>query len=257
METKFNYFVVGFFVLVFSVALLVIGAWLYANGKSEVYHPYLAYMDEPVTGLSVNAPVKYNGVEVGYVEHINLDKDNPQRVRLLLQIEEGTPITINTTATIMTQGLTGIGYIGLKVTDNIMTPLKATRGQPYPVIKSAPSLFLRLDTSVNKLVESMSKISDSMNELLTPSNRRALSNTFNNLDRFTDTLATHDKAIGNSLTKMSSVLNNGAEAADDLAPIMNELNDTANSLAQLTQALANNPAVLLRGKQPSPPGPGE
>lgn len=257
METKFNYFIVGFFVIFFTAALLIIGAWLYANGKSEVYNTYLAYMDESVAGLSENSPVKYNGVEVGYVVKISIDHDNPQRVKLLLNVEQGTPVNQSTVAVVMTQGLTGIGYVGLKVNGNDLTPLRAQKGQPYPVIKSGPSLLLRLDSSITKLVQSMEKISKSMNELLTPENRKALSHTFSNLDKFTNTLASHDKAIGNSINKLSTVLSNSAEASDDLEPIMNEINETAISLTELTQALANNPAVLLRGKQSPPPGPGE
>ena len=41
--------------------------------------------------MNVNAPVKYNGVDVGKVRAISLDPANPERVQLLFAIERGTP----------------------------------------------------------------------------------------------------------------------------------------------------------------------
>ncbi len=57
-------------------------------------------MHESVAGLGVNSAVKYNGVNVGSVKKTSLNNQNPEQVRLLLQIEEHTPITEGTTATL-------------------------------------------------------------------------------------------------------------------------------------------------------------
>ena len=62
--------------------------------------------EESVAGLNLNAPVKYNGVEVGKVSDIRLDPVNPEKVRLTFAIEHGTPIKADTVAVLKTQGLT-------------------------------------------------------------------------------------------------------------------------------------------------------
>lgn len=258
METKFNYFIVGLFVISLTCALIFMGSWLFSKGKGRSYQPYLVYMKEAVSGLNLNSPVKYNGVDVGYVADISLDKHDPQRVRLRLNIEAGTPINTATSATMMTQGLTGIGYIGLKMA-NVKTaiPLRKAPGEEYPVIPSSPSLFLRLDSSINKLVQSLESISNSFNDLLTPQNRKALSNTIQSIDRITDTLAKHDKEISKDIQTLGTLLNNTAQGSQQFTPLINKLNDSASSIQNLTQRLSDNPALLLRGQQPAPLGPGE
>ena len=109
METKVNYAFVGAFVLVLGAALVAGVLWLATGGMMQKkYAPYLAVENESVAGLNLNAPVKYNGVDVGKVEVIRLDPHNPERVILLFAIERGTPIKTDTVAILKTQGLTGI-----------------------------------------------------------------------------------------------------------------------------------------------------
>lgn len=252
METKFNYFIVGTFVILSSCILLIWGAWLFSTGKGKAYKPYTVYMQEAVSGLNVNAPVKFNGVDVGYVDQIKLDKRDPQQVILFLQIVTGTPINTATTATMMTQGLTGVSYIGLKMSNTKHPePLHAKRGQKYPVIKSTPSLLLQLDTTVRKLVQSFEGINKRISELLTPTNQKAITHTLQNFDKITTSFIKDDSR------NVSRLLDNSAQASQDMTPLISKLNDSATRLDQLTQTFARNPSIILRGQEPPPPGPGE
>src|SRR5690606_13963340 len=99
METKVNYAIVGAFVLVLGAVLIAGALWLASGGTlQKKYDPYLAIMAESVAGLNLNAPVKYNGVDVGKVREIQLDSANPERVRLMFAIERGTPVKEDTIA---------------------------------------------------------------------------------------------------------------------------------------------------------------
>jgi phospholipid/cholesterol/gamma-HCH transport system substrate-binding protein len=107
---------VGAFVLTLGAALIAGVLWLASGGSwQKQYDLYLAVVDESVAGLNLNAPVKYNGVDVGKVQDITLDSANPQQVRLLFAIEYGAPIREDTVAVLKTQGLTGIAYVELSV----------------------------------------------------------------------------------------------------------------------------------------------
>ena len=124
-----NYPIVGLFVLVLGTALVAGVLWLASGGTfQKKFDLYLAIEDESVAGLNLNAPVKYNGVDVGKVRDIRLDPGNPERVNLLFAIERGTPIKEDTVAVLKTQGLTGIAYVELSGGARDAQPLRATAG---------------------------------------------------------------------------------------------------------------------------------
>src|SRR5438094_282825 len=100
MDTNVNYSLVGAFVI------LLISAIQYSH--------YLIYSQESVSGLSIDAPVEYNGVNVGSVRDISLDSANPHLVKLSLNISSSAPITNGTVATLTTKGITGVMFIALK-----------------------------------------------------------------------------------------------------------------------------------------------
>ena len=81
MEEKVNFAVVGAFVLVLSATLIGGVLWL-SSGKyySKVYDVYQTYMKESVSGLNLNASVRYRGVEVGRVQNITLAPGNVEQV---------------------------------------------------------------------------------------------------------------------------------------------------------------------------------
>ena len=92
IETKVSYSIVGAFVITLG-ALLVAGVlWLSSGGAwQKKYDLYRAIEDESVAGLNLNAPVKYNGVDVGKVRAIELDHANPNRVDLLFPSSGARP----------------------------------------------------------------------------------------------------------------------------------------------------------------------
>ena len=81
METKVNYAAVGLFVLALSAALVAGILWIASGGAFQKHYDlYLAIEEESVAGLNLNAPVKYNGVDVGKVRDIRLDPRDQARV---------------------------------------------------------------------------------------------------------------------------------------------------------------------------------
>ena len=87
-----SYALVGGFVLLLGAALIAGALWLASGGAfQKKYDLYLAVEEESVAGLNLNAPVKFNGVDVGKVREIHIDPANPERVILLFAIELAAP----------------------------------------------------------------------------------------------------------------------------------------------------------------------
>ena len=148
-----NYALVGAFVLLLTAVLIAGVLWIASGGTlRKHYDLYLAIETESVAGLNLNAPVKYNGVEVGKVSVIQLDPQNPQHVRLTFAIERGTPIKQDTVAVLKTQGLTGIAYVELGGGSHDSPPLLARSEEPYPEIRTKPSLSSRLENVLSTVL---------------------------------------------------------------------------------------------------------
>ncbi len=189
MTGKTNYVLVRLFVLVLSVTFVAGVLWLAAGGSGRIYDEYLVYMRESVSGLSRDNAVKYHGVDVGRVHKISLDPARAEEVRLLLQIDRGTPIREDTVAVLETQGMTGLAYINLEGGSVDSPPLRVRPGERYPLIESRPSIWGRLDRGVEELVSSLTGVSRQFGVLLNEDNQRRLSRALDNLEQLSAALA--------------------------------------------------------------------
>ncbi|MGE3920529.1 MAG: MlaD family protein [Gammaproteobacteria bacterium] len=292
MESKINYTLVGLFVVLLTSAIIIISLWLSVGFQQQSYNTYLVSMKESVAGLTLDAPVKYNGVDVGVVKGMKLDKHNPEIVILLLKIKPGTPITETTRAVLMEQGLTGIAYIGLKGGNHSPT-LRAKPGQKYPVIQSTPSFLVRLDQAVENLTTSFDGFSTSVKGLLSKQNLTNVSNTLRQLDQITKTFAENSDNLSDSMASLAELLQYAAKASHGFPAAIDNLktgaaqvaltaknaNNTIQSITTqilppaydalqninvltgnldgLTTELKQNPGVIISGAKPPKPGPGE
>ncbi len=306
METKVNHTIVGLFVVVLFVALVAGILWL--SGAAQYrknYDTYLAYMKESVAGLNLNAPVKYRGVEVGRVRRISLE--NGERVRLELDIEHGTPIRENTVAILRVQGLTGIAQVELSGGSRDSPELKAKPGEKHPVIKTGPSLLMRLDTAVTDLLSSLNQVSVGLSAVLDEGNRRAFRSMMADMSTLAATLAANKDAIETGMKGAARTMDNTAKASAELPQLIEraskstaalekmagdasrasvavnktakdvsggmnqmaegvvpelertvaEMRELSATLKRVSEEVGRSPNMLLLGKQPDEPGPGE
>jgi phospholipid/cholesterol/gamma-HCH transport system substrate-binding protein len=229
-------------------------------------------MQEAVTGLSVDATVEYNGVNVGTVKKIALNKDNPRSVELLLNVSNDTPITNGTVATLATRGLTGITYIALKDKGEDLRPLKKLKDQDYPIIKTVPSILLQLNTALQKLTDSLSQVSNTFKNLFDQQNLQSIKITLTNMQEITSNLAANNQKLNNILANTSiasqrlplliqssqqTLRTIENQTLPQTNRIIGNLDTITNNLTGLSDEIRDNPSMLIRGKQPRPLGPGE
>ncbi len=233
-----NYAIVGAFVLLLGAALITGVLWLASGGAFQTrYDLYLAIMDESVAGLNLSAPVKYNGVEVGNVKTIKLDADNPEQVRLTLAIAQGTPIKIDTIATLKTQGLTGIAYVELDGGARDAAPLRATVAGEYPVIRTKPSLSARLENILTTVLAKVDTLSTNISAVLSDENRVAFSRSLADIAVFTRTVAARKETIDAGITSAARTFDNSASASAQIdaqiAPLMARIGRSADALEKM------------------------
>lgn len=239
METKVNYAAVGAFVLVLGAVLVAALLWLASGGAfQKKYDLYLAIEDESVAGLNLNAPVKYNGVDVGKVRLIELDPSNPERVNLLFAIERGTPIKEDTVAVLKTQGLTGIAYVELSGGADNAPLLRATEGSEYPVIRTKPSLSARLENVLTSVLAKLDSTSNSLNAMLSEENQAAFKSTLADLASLSHTLAARKETIDAGLIDAARTMKNSAQASAGLEPLIARLGQSADAVEKMGNEVA-------------------
>lgn len=241
MEPKVNYILVGSFVAFLGAAVLVGILWLGKTDYRGTYDRYEAHMKESVAGLSVDSTVKYRGVDVGRVKAIALNPNNPEEVLLTMDIVRGTPIKTDTIAVLETQGLTGLATINLTGGSRDASSLQVQEGQAYPVIKTGPSLFFRLDEAVSRLLsdEGLAQLLVDLDsaakgaaKVLDEDNRILLKRTIKDVSDVAQTIATHKAQIEQSL-------NGAARSADNLVKLTTSLNEQVPTLlAGLNKSVA-------------------
>lgn len=272
METNINYAVVGAFVISLLAAMIFAIVWLSSGFSFEHFKIYQVIMQESVSGLSIDSPVEYNGVNVGAVKSIELNVKNPQIVDVLLNINSTTPITNGTVATLTTRGLTGIAIVSLKDKSEDLKPLVTMPGESYPIIKTAPSFFLRVDTALSELSTNLHEVSISIKSLLDPENQKSIKQILLNMNSITQNFASNNR-------KLDAILSNAVKATQQFTPLLQSSTNTlrmlesqtmpatyrlitnldimTRNLAEITAQVKQNPSILVRGVASKPLGPGE
>ncbi|HLB56854.1 MAG TPA: MlaD family protein [Coxiellaceae bacterium] len=234
MQGKVNYTAVGFFVVVLSAFLAITIFWLSTMSGNKHYSTYLVYVHENVTGLSVESPVRFNGVKVGYVQAINLDAHNPKLVKLKLGIAPDVRITTSTYAILNEQGITGVVYVNLKAETETAPLLTATAGEPYPVIPSKPSLLMQLSTVLPEVTKDIQNLSASIAELLDKENQESITSSLKNISQITKVMADNSADFTNTMQSLDNTLANMSEASNHFPETVKQLRKTLSSIQTLT-----------------------
>lgn len=226
-----NYTLVGAFVLTLGALLVAVVLWLASGGAWQTkYDVYQAVEEESVAGLNLNAPVKYNGVDVGKVQAIELDHANPKTVNLFFAIERGTPVKEDTIAILKTQGLTGIAYVELSGGSVSSPLLRVKTGARYAVIQTAPSLSARLENVLSSVLAKLDDTSNNINAMLSKENQAAIRSALADMAVIARTVATRKDSIDAGLLDAAKTLKNTAKASANIDQLSERIGRAADAV---------------------------
>jgi phospholipid/cholesterol/gamma-HCH transport system substrate-binding protein len=230
MESKVNYAAVGLFVIGLGLALILSVLWLAAGGEWQRHTSrYESVSTESVAGLNVNAPVKLRGVDVGKVKSIAINPTNDEEVRIVYEIEEGTPIKTDTVATLTSQGLTGIAYVELSGGSANAPALTAKEGE-LPRIAMRPSLTARLESVLSRVLASVDKTSENINGVFSDENKAALTRTLNDLSTISHAIAARKDTIDKLIADAGTTMHNTSGASARISSTLDKVSAGADSV---------------------------
>jgi phospholipid/cholesterol/gamma-HCH transport system substrate-binding protein len=236
MDDKVNYTLVGAFVLALGAVLVAAVLWLASGlGGKQSVDPYQAVIQESVAGLNIDAPVKYLGVDVGKVSHIEIDPLNSQQVRLHFLIKRGTPIKRDSVAVLKTQGLTGIAYIELSGGTAGSPPLVAGADGVTPLIPFKLSLSARLENVLTNVLANVDRVSNNLNAVFGADNQAALKSTLADVAALAHTLAGQQAVLKAGLADAARTARLAAQAGEKLEPALDRIATSAQAVERMAE----------------------
>ena len=146
METKAHHVLIGAFVLLTLIGAMFFALWVAKVSLDDEFDEYDVVFHETVTGLTKGAAVNFNGIQVGEVRRLSLDREDAARVLARVRVGADTPIRTDTSARLTYTGLTGVAIIELVAGDPASPPLEPPAPGEVGVIEAKPSAFQKFMT---------------------------------------------------------------------------------------------------------------
>ncbi len=231
METRANYVVVGIFTLVAIVAAFLFVYWASAIGDRGETTTLRVRIPGSASGLGRGSAVLFNGVKVGDVRRVYIDVLNPTVAIADTEIDRLTPITQSTQADIGIAGLTGQSNIELRGANpkepNLLDQAEAEgkiaeiTANPSAVtnlLQTAQTIFTRADNVLTDL------------ESFTRDVKGPLTQTANNVEKFSQALADNSAGIDKFLSSVSAL-------SEELAGVSGKLDGTLKAAEDLLKSV--------------------
>jgi len=224
-------------VLLFLVALVFVGGVNLLRKKKIEYTSYFKFAG----GLEPGNLVRYGGFKVGNIKSAALDPTDSTRIKVVLQVNPGTPIKTNSKARISSLGFLGENYLEISPGTRDAAPLPPGSEIPAVEIVQLADVFNNVNnitlTStklVNDLDERVLTLSDSANQLI-----RNLNDVVSpeNKQHFNSVLASSDSMLKESRPHIEKTLANLETVSGKMSPTIDNLNGTIGRANKLTDHL--------------------
>jgi len=174
VNAKTNYTFVGLFVIVSGLLIFLFVIWMLQPTGEEELQRYRIEFSESVSGLNVDSPVKYRGVTIGKVKVIRINPENVEKIEVIIEVSQDTPIKVDTVAKLKPQGITGLSYVELSRGSSEAQLLRPKDDDDIPLIPSEPSFFVKIERSFGSASENLSSILIQLKNLLGDENREQI-----------------------------------------------------------------------------------
>jgi phospholipid/cholesterol/gamma-HCH transport system substrate-binding protein len=181
MERDAKYIAVGTFILLVIAMGVGFILWYTDASDGRSYSRYEIQFAGSVNGLDRGSPVRYLGVDVGRVLKLGIDLQNATRVNVLVEVDQTTPVSSATRASLGLQGVTGLLYINLYQASDVERTAALRPGEKYPIIESVVSDFDSFLASLPELMGRANSLLERVGRVLSDRNLEALAGTLASL----------------------------------------------------------------------------
>lgn len=243
MENRSHALAAGIFVLLFGLAAGLALWWL--GQSDESVDRYVLETKKNVTGLNVQATVRYRGIRAGKVDTIETDPRDPRVIQVRISLDSRFKLTKGTSAQLGYQGVTGLAYVQLEDDGSSPELLKVGADGTAPRIPLKATLFDTLGEKAGDIVTQIGMVSSRLAAILDEKNANNISRTLENVAAASDgmkelpaLMASLRQALSAAnLQRLQQILVHVEKTAGEAAPLTAEFRELVRSMNALSHKL--------------------
>ncbi|WP_112322106.1 MlaD family protein [Oceanibium sediminis] len=218
METRANFVLIGAFALAGFFGILAFFLWF---ARIELDRQFAYYdVDFPtVSGLSDASDVRFAGLPVGRVVDVRLSPTEDGTVRVRLEVGSETPVRTDSIATIESQGVTGVSFVGITAGTPDAPLLQEATERGIPMIEPGRSVLQSLSQEAPQILSETLQVVRDIRTLIGGENQQRVQNILENVER-------SSVAFADALDDFSNV----SQTVSDFADEIGRFNTTLDSL---------------------------
>lgn len=242
MENRAHALAAGIFTILLGIAAAIAIWWLGQSDESTT--SYVLETRRNVTGLNVQAQVRYRGIRAGKVDSIEPDEKDPRVLLVRINIDSRFKLTKGSSATLGYQGVTGLAYVLIEDDGSSAEPLVSANGDPAR-LEMKPTLLDTLGERAGDIVGQISTVSIRLGQLLNENNVKNLSRTMENVALASEGMrelpqlmvSLREALSERNLRSLRQILAHVEKTAGEAAPLTIELRETLKTMSSLAHRL--------------------
>ena len=240
MENRSHALAAGIFTIVLGIAAAVALWWL--GQTRDTSATYILETRGNVTGLNVQAQVRYRGIRAGKVEAIDQDEADPRVIQVRINIDKRFKLTRGSSAELGYQGVTGLAYVQIEDDGSSTEPLAGKDGAA-PRLALRPTVFDTLGEKAGDIVDQISVSSLRLSKLLDEKNVQNLTRSLENVAAASDGLrempailaAVREALSESNMRNLRQILAHVEKTAGESAPLTAEIRELVKSMNVLSR----------------------
>lgn len=258
METRSNQIIVGSVVLGLMVGLVFFLIWL-SQPNREGRKSYDILFTQSVGGLAKGAQVTYSGVPVGQVDLVELDRRNPEVIRVRVTIADTVPVLAptpesvqrgqadGTTASLAQSGFTGPIQVELNTPRSLAPgqrqPLTAEGPYGAPLIPPRPGGFAAILNNAPEVLDQFRQLAARLTDFFSERNQESIAKILENVQVLTRSLGDRGPEIAATLAEARNTLRQAGEAIERFGSLASSADEVLRreggaTMAELRQTLS-------------------
>jgi phospholipid/cholesterol/gamma-HCH transport system substrate-binding protein len=244
MENRSHALIAGFFTIALLILAIFIAIWL---GRDKIQRtPYEIVTKSAVSGLNLQAAVRYKGIKVGNVTDIDFDDKNPGQLILRLEVIPDTPVTSATFATLAYQGVTGIAFVQLDEDKTAGASVPLAQDGTTQRIPLRPGVMQNLEERGLAILTQTEELTRRINSLLDPKNRQTMISAVDNINKAAEAWQALPNKLNPSLDKLPGLIDQTQNTLNTVSVLSKDASRFTNNLNQLSTQLQSADGPIAR-----------